>query len=135
MSAPKLYLKMWWQFPFFFLTWQIHNISNNLTVILAGEVEQLELLFRTPIKNTSIQHELERLTQVLKHMVNDAATNVSAINSAFSNDVNLGVVISEVQYYETFRWDTEMFVQGLDSCWFQEGLNICFGKSTRLQGL
>ncbi|XP_033631025.1 protein tweety homolog 1-A-like isoform X1 [Asterias rubens] len=83
---------------------EIHNISNDLTVILAGEVEQLELLFRTPIKNTSIQHELERLTQVLKHMVNDAATNVSAINSAFSNDVNLGVVISEVQYYETFRW-------------------------------
>ncbi len=83
---------------------EIHNISNDLTVVLAGEVEQLERLFETPIVNRSRQLELQRLTLVLKHMVNDAAHNISAINSAFSNDVDISFLISEVQYYETFRW-------------------------------
>ncbi|XP_038066024.1 protein tweety homolog 1-B-like isoform X2 [Patiria miniata] len=83
---------------------EISKIQTGITVDLAGEVKELEDIFRLPSSNASRQRMLQETTQVLKSMLAKAGGNVSHISEEYSNGLDLSGAITDVQYYETFRW-------------------------------
>ncbi|XP_022092463.1 protein tweety homolog 1-A-like isoform X2 [Acanthaster planci] len=83
---------------------EITTIYNGITVDLKDKVDSLEKIFQEPIANLTRQRMLQEETQALQSMVGCAGKNVSQIDAAYSNNLDLSRPTTEVQYYETIRW-------------------------------